>query len=260
MIASPPLLNAAHISRYFGEGAKRFCALDDISLTLKQGQFISIVGPSGCGKSTLMQMLGGLTQPTQGDITIDGERIDGPQPNKIGIVFQDALLLPWKTALENIEFPLHLNKDGTKSDFRARAQEALDLVGLSDVGHRYPHELSGGMRQRIAIARGLIRNPKLLLMDEPFGALDEQTRTRMWGELLSIHARSGTSIIFITHSLLEAIYLADDVMVMAAKPGRIIETIQIDLPRPREVHMIGSDYVGSLRNHIWDLIAGPTAR
>jgi NitT/TauT family transport system ATP-binding protein len=258
LTTSPPLMNAQNISHYFGSGAGRFDALTDVSLSIAQGQFISIVGPSGCGKSTLMQILGGLIIAAEGNISIDGVTIDGPHPDKIGIVFQEALLLPWKNALENIMFPLDLIDNLTSSEKRHRAHDMLALVGLSHAAHLYPHEMSGGMRQRIAIARGLVRQPRLLLMDEPFGALDEQTRTRMWGELLSIHARSGASIVFITHSLVEAVYLADDVMVMAAHPGRIIEHIKVDLPRPRDVSMIGSDYVGSMRNHIWSLIAGPS--
>ncbi len=250
------VVDVSHLSKTFGDGKTAFRALNDVSLQIKQGRFVSVVGPSGCGKSTLMQMISGLVPTTQGNIQIDGKTITGPQPEKIGVVFQDALLLPWKTALENIEFPLSLG-DTPVAERQERARNMLKLVGLKDVGHRYPHELSGGMRQRVAIARGLVRNPSLLLMDEPFGALDEQTRTRMWGELLRIHEQSGTTILFITHSLVESVFLADEVLVMASNPGRIIERIEVDLPRPRDLKLLGSERLGNLRNHIWDLIAKP---
>ena len=237
-------------------GVASFAALDDVSLTVPEGRFVSIVGPSGCGKSTLLQIVGGLIGASAGDVTIEGERIDDPRPDKIGIVFQEPLLLPWKTAIENIEFPLALRGE-PKSARRARARELLDLVGLSDFADSLPHQLSGGMKQRVAIARGLVRHPRLLLMDEPFAALDEQTRTRMWGELLQIRDRSGATVLFVTHSLIEAVYLADEVLVMAARPGRIIERITVDLPRPRTIDMIGSEALGAIRNRIWHLIAGP---
>jgi NitT/TauT family transport system ATP-binding protein len=186
-------------------------------------------------------------------------RVVGPRPDKVGIVFQESLLLPWKTAAENIEFPLALC-GAPLGQRRSRSHDLLELVGLRDFAHRLPEELSGGMKQRVAIARGLVRNPRVLLMDEPFAALDEQTRTRMWQELLKIHARTRATILFITHSLIEAVYLADVVLVMAARPGRFIERIEIDLPRPRAIAMLGSERLGALRNRIWDLIADPEAK
>jgi len=174
---------ARSVSKSFAAtgGVDSFVALDDVSLTIPEGRFVSIVGPSGCGKSTLLQIIGGLVAASAGEVTIDGEPIGAPRPDKIGIVFQEPLLLPWKTAIENIEFPLALR--GEPKDVRhARARELLKLVGLEDFATSLPHQLSGGMKQRVAIARGLVRHPRLLLMDEPFAALDEQTRTRMWGE------------------------------------------------------------------------------
>ncbi|MFN4281623.1 MAG: ABC transporter ATP-binding protein [Alphaproteobacteria bacterium] len=249
----PPrtLIEASALSKSFGAVQ----ALSDISFKVEEGQFVTIVGPSGCGKSTLLQILAGLTPATSGQLTLEGVPISGPNPDKIGVVFQDSWLLPWKSAIENIEFPLSLRGMSAK-ERRARAQALLDLVGLKESADRYPHELSGGMKQRIAIARGLVQEPRVLLMDEPFAALDEQTRTRMGNELLQIWQRSRPTVVFITHGLTEAIYLADVVMVMGARPGRILERIEVDLPRPRNIDMIGSESFGRLRNKIWHMIAG----
>jgi NitT/TauT family transport system ATP-binding protein len=170
------------------------------------------------------------------------------------MVFQDPTLLPWKTALANVEFPLDL-RGIDRTTRRKRCSALLELVGLRDFADHYPHELSGGMRQRVAIARGLAQDPRLILMDEPFAALDEQTRTRMGHDLLDIWAKTGKTVFFITHSLTEAIYLSDVVLVMSPRPGQVIDTIAIDFPRPREVDIIGSEAFGRIRNRIWHLIA-----
>ena len=247
---------ARDVTKSFATATGTFVALDRVSLTVPDHKFVSIVGPSGCGKSTLMQIIGGLTAATTGEVTVDGLRITEPRPDQIGIVFQDPLLLPWKSARDNIEFPLALRGE-PKEKRRARARELLAMVGLSDFADSFPHQLSGGMRQRVAIARGLVRHPRLLLMDEPFAALDEQTRTRMWSELLQIWSASRATVLFVTHSLVEAVYLADEVLVMAAKPGSIIERLAVDLPRPRSLDMLGSPALGALRNRIWHLIAEP---
>ena len=254
--APPELISARNLCKVFGPPAASFTALDDVSLSMRAGELVCVVGPSGCGKSTLLQIVAGLLPPSRGEVRIDGETMAGPRPDKVGIVFQESLLLPWKTAAQNIEFPLALC-GAPPSARRARSRDLLDLVGLREFADRLPEELSGGMKQRVAIARGLVRDPCVLLMDEPFAALDEQTRTRMWQELLKIHARTRATILFITHSLIEAVYLADMVLVMAARPGRIIERIAIDLPRPRTIAMLGSERLGALRNRIWDLIADP---
>jgi NitT/TauT family transport system ATP-binding protein len=250
------VIAARGVRKTFGAANGGLLALDDVSLSVREGQFVTMVGPSGCGKSTLLQILAGLVPASSGEVLIDGERMTGPRPDKIGLVFQEPLLLPWKTAAENVEFPLSLHgeKPGPR---RERAQALLELVGLRDFSHAYPHELSGGMKQRVAIARGLVRNPRIVLMDEPFAALDEQTRTRMWSELLQIWARSRSTVLFVTHGLVEAIYLADVVLVMGARPGRIIERIEVNLPRPRTLDMVGSEALGQLRNRIWHLIADP---
>ena len=247
---------ARDVTKSFATATGTFVALDRVSLTVPDHKFVSIVGPSGCGQSTLMQIIGGLTAATTGEVTVDGLRITEPRPDQIGIVFQDPLLLPWKSARDNVEFPLALRGE-PKEKRRARARELLAMVGLSDFADSFPHQLSGGMRQRVAIARGLVRHPRLLLMDEPFAALDEQTRTRMWSELLQIWSASRATVLFVTHSLVEAVYLADEVLVMAAKPGRIIERLAVDLPRPRSLDMLGSPALGALRNRIWHLIAEP---
>lgn len=190
-------------------------------------------------------MLAALLQQTSGTITINGQPIPEPDPNRVGVVFQEASLFPWLTAEENVEFPLAL-RGVAKSERRAKAQDALQLVGLDGFGRRHPHELSGGMKQRVSIARGLVQDPPVLLMDEPFAALDEQTRMTMGDELLRIWAATGKTVVFVTHSLTEAVYLADEVIVMSARPGRIVDRLQVPLPRPRTYDMLSGDAFGSL--------------
>jgi NitT/TauT family transport system ATP-binding protein len=225
-------------------------ALEDISMRVPEGRFTVIVGPSGCGKTSLLMMLAGLRAQSQGSIHVLGKPIPEPDPQRVGVIFQEASLYPWLTALENIEFPLSLR--GTpKDDMRRRAEDMLNLVGLAGFGARYPHELSGGMKQRVAIARGLVQDPPVLLMDEPFAALDEQTRMTMGHELLRIWSTTSKTVVFITHSLTEAVYLADEVLVMSARPGRIIDRIEVDLPRPRGYEMMATDVFGRLRDRIW---------
>ena len=225
-------------------------ALEDVSLAVPEGRFTVIVGPSGCGKTSLLMMLAGLRAQTRGAIRCLGRPIPAPDPARVGVVFQEASLYPWLTALENIEFPLSL-RGGDKPAMRKRAEAMLKLVGLEGFGTRYPHELSGGMKQRVSIARGLAQDPPILLMDEPFAALDEQTRMTMGHELLRIWSTTSKTVVFITHSLTEAVYLADEVLVMSARPGRIIDRIHIDLPRPRTYEMMASDTFGRLRERIW---------
>ncbi len=225
-------------------------ALEDISFSVPAGRFTVIVGPSGCGKTSLLMMLAGLRAQSLGGIHCLGRPIPEPDPQRVGVIFQEASLYPWLTALENIEFPLSLR--GTpKEDMRRRAEDMLNLVGLTGFGARFPHELSGGMKQRVAIARGLVQDPPVLLMDEPFAALDEQTRMTMGHELLRIWSTTSKTVVFITHSLTEAVYLADEVLVMSARPGRIIDRIPIDLPRPRSYEMMATDVFGRLRDRIW---------
>jgi len=225
-------------------------ALENIELKVPAGRFIVIVGPSGCGKTSLLMMLAGLRAPSAGTILCDGRPISQPDPTRVGVVFQEASLYPWLTAVENVEFPLVL-KHAPRAERRERAGAMLNLVGLDGFGSRYPHELSGGMKQRVSIARGLVQDPPVLLMDEPFAALDEQTRMTMGHELLSIWSQTSKTVVFITHSLTEAVYLADEVVVMSARPGRILDRITVDLPRPRTYQMMATDVFGALRERIW---------
>jgi NitT/TauT family transport system ATP-binding protein len=207
-------------------------ALDKIELKIEPGSFVAVVGPSGCGKSTLLSLLAGLTGASSGAIAIDGESVSKPHP-KTGVVFQSDLLLYWRTVLDNILLPIEIKKlDVTK--YRARAAELLAQVGIEGFGNKYPSELSGGMRQRVAICRALIQEPGLLLMDEPFGALDALTREQMIMDLQSMWLRLRNTVLFITHGIDEAVFLADRVLVMSPRPGRVDLDLNIDMPRPRQ--------------------------
>ena len=200
---------------------------------MKEGEFIAVVGPSGCGKSTLLKILAGLLPPSQGEALLRGTPISGPRRD-IGVVFQSPVLLPWRSILENVLLPIDVQHLGG-GRYRTAALELLELVGLQEFAHRYPWELSGGMQQRVAIARGLIHDPAMLLMDEPFGALDAMTREQMNLELQRIWLERKKTILFITHSIPEAVFLADRVLVMSARPGRIMDVVKVDIPRPRRL-------------------------
>ena len=228
-------------------------ALDQVSLDVRRGEFVSLIGPSGCGKSTLLYILGGLRKQTSGEVSLDGQRVTGPTPRKIGFVFQDYTLFPWRTIIDNVEVGLEFRGVG-KAERREVARRNLDLVGLGAFENAYPSELSGGMQQRVAIARALSMDPEILLMDEPFGALDEQTRTVLGEELARILEKSGKTIVFVTHSLSEAVFLSDRVVVMSARPGRIKEIIPVDEPRPRDPAYATSTAFGDLRNRLFDLL------
>jgi NitT/TauT family transport system ATP-binding protein len=213
----------------------RTVALQDVNLTIGKDEFIALVGPSGCGKSTLLRAISALIKPSKGTILIDGAPLSSPS-NQVGIVFQQAVLLPWRTVFDNVLLPAEiLRLDLVKA--RARARDLLNMVGLSGFEARYPGELSGGMQQRAAICRALIHNPSMLLMDEPFAALDALTREELGLELLRIWAAEKKTIVFVTHNISEAILLADRVVAMSPRPGRISEIVSIDLPRPRTLDM-----------------------
>jgi len=246
-------IEVAGLSHIYEGREGKVPALEDIALTVDAGRFVVIVGPSGCGKTSLLMMMAGLREQTTGSILCGGKPITGPDPDRVGVVFQEASLFPWLTALDNIEFPLSIRR-APREERRKRAAEMLNLVGLQGFGTRYPHELSGGMKQRVSIARGLVQDPPVLLMDEPFAALDEQTRMTMGHELLRIWDETGKTVVFVTHSLTEAVYLADEVLVMSARPGRIIDRIDITLPRPRTYEMMATDVFGRLRDRIWQQI------
>ena len=246
-------IEVAGLSHVYAGADGGVAALVDITLAVGKGRFVVIVGPSGCGKTSLLMMLAGLRHPSQGRISCLGRPIPKPDPQRVGVIFQEASLFPWLSTLDNIEFPLSL-RGVPRAERRRRSEAMLSLVGLEGFGERYPHELSGGMKQRVSIARGLVQDPPLLLMDEPFAALDEQTRMTMGHELLRIWSRTEKTVLFITHSLTEAVYLADEVLVMSARPGRIVDHIQVTLPRPRSYEMMATEAFGQLRDRIWQQI------
>jgi NitT/TauT family transport system ATP-binding protein len=227
-------------------------AIEKIDLTIRQKEFICVLGPSGCGKTTFLRMIAGLDQATSGEIMLDGEQIQGPNP-KIGIVFQEYSLFPWLNVIDNLAFGLEIQGIGREERYRI-AHQYLDLVGLSQFSQSYPSELSGGMKQRVAVARALALEPVVLLMDEPFGALDAQTRNLLQKELLEIWQKTKKTIIFVTHSVDEAVFLGDRLVVLTSRPGRICEVIPIDLIRPRDRTSIE---FAQLRRQVLDLIAQP---
>lgn len=251
--AATTAIACSHLFKTYETAAgEEINALVDINLTVADGEFVSIVGPSGCGKSTLQKILAGLLPASRGEALIRG-RPAGTAARDIGIVFQSPTLLEWRTVLGNTMLirDVH-NLDRAKME--ARARELIALVGLEGFEKKYPGELSGGMQQRIAITRALIHEPSVLLMDEPFGALDAMTREQMTIELQRIWMNQSLSALFITHSISEAVFLSDRVAVMSARPGKILEVIDIDLPRPRDLHTIGTPEFSALTNHIRHLL------
>jgi len=229
--AAAPVLVVDDIVKRFESPDGIITAVDHISFTVAPGEFLAVIGPSGCGKSTLFNIIGGLLDDYEGRVAVTGETVTGPHPS-IGMVFQEESTFPWRTVTDNVAFPLEI-AGMPKAQRIERAKHFIDLVGLHGFEKRYPAELSGGMRQRVAIARTLASEPKILLMDEPFGALDAHTRVRLQNELLDIWERDRKTVMFVTHSVDEAVFLSDRVMVMTRSPGRIKEIIPIDLPRPR---------------------------
>jgi NitT/TauT family transport system ATP-binding protein len=251
--ATMPIMTVENVTHRYEARGEAVLALDNVSLEIPAHKFVGIVGPSGCGKSSLMMMMAGLVTPTEGRIVLDGATVSGPSPDKVGVMFQDPSLFPWRTAHDNVEFPLEV-RGVPKAERGEAARKALDLVGLKDFATRLPHELSGGMKQRVSIARSLSHDPSILIMDEPFSALDEQMRMRLGHELLRIWDKTRKTVVFVTHSLTEAVYLCDEVIVMSARPGRIVERVEIDLERPRSYETMATERFGRLRDHIWQLI------
>jgi NitT/TauT family transport system ATP-binding protein len=223
-------------------------AIQDVSLSVDEGEFVSIVGPSGCGKSTLMEIVGGLIEPSGGEITIGGNRVEGTDPS-VGIVFQQESAFPWRTVTENVGFGLEMTGVGDRDQ---RVADMIGLVGLSGFEDSYPSELSGGMRQRVAIARTLVMEPRIILMDEPFGALDEQTRLILGEELLRIRDATNATVLFITHSFDEALLLSDRIVVMTARPGRVKKIVENPLPRPRDSTIVSDPEFGRLSGQLWE--------
>jgi NitT/TauT family transport system ATP-binding protein len=226
------VIELRELSKRYG-GADGVVALDRIHLDVGAAEFVSIIGPSGCGKSTLLRVIGGLLPRDSGQARLLDKPIDGPPPD-VGMVFQKANLLPWRTVVGNLRLGVELHGGGSTAGTAERVRQMLELLGLQEFGQRYPHELSGGMQQRVAIGQALMRNPRVLLMDEPFGALDALTRDRLNVELLRVWQADRKTVVLVTHSIAEAIFLSDRVIVMSPRPGRIIEEIRIDLPRPRD--------------------------
>ena len=230
----------------------RLLALDNINLQVEDGEFVTIVGPSGCGKTTFINLADGLLKPTAGEILIDGKRVTGPGTDR-GMVFQDSCLMPWRTVMKNVIFGLEC-QGLDNGEGQARARQFIKLVGLEGFEDHYPHELSGGMQQRCNLARALTVDPKILIMDEPFAALDAQTREIMQMELLRIWRQSGKTVLFITHQISEAIYLADRVIVFGARPGRVKQTIKINIPRPRDLSVKRDKVFLEYEDQLWNLI------
>lgn len=223
------------VTRDYRTSSTAVHALQDVSARIPAGQFVSLLGPSGCGKSTLLRLIAGLEEPTAGAIQIGGVRVKAPHVD-LGMIFQKDLLLPWRTVLDNVLLQADVRKSD-KTIATARALELLDQVGLKGFEHRYPRELSGGMRQRVAICRAMLHDPHLLLMDEPYAALDAITRDQMAVDLAAATEGRSTTVVFVTHSITEAVFLSDRILVMSARPGRIVADIEVDIPQPRSLHI-----------------------
>jgi NitT/TauT family transport system ATP-binding protein len=255
--ASGKVIEISHLEKIFTTVRnERIHALHDISLSVADREFVTIVGPSGCGKSTLLKILSGLIPSTRGVVKLAGTPVDRPRRD-IGIVFQNPVLLPWRTVLDNVLLPAEV-QGLPKGPAQARARDLLKMVGLADFETKYPMELSGGMQQRAAISRALVHDPNILLMDEPFGALDAMTREQMNLDLQRIWMEAGKTVILITHSIPEAVFLGDRVVVMTARPGKIARLVEVDIPRPRSIDVMGDPLFGQLTSEIRRLLYGRT--
>ncbi|GAA2375054.1 ABC transporter ATP-binding protein [Catellatospora methionotrophica] len=240
------------VSRHFTVGRERFTALDRVTLDIADNEFVTLVGPSGCGKTTLLNILAGLDHPTSGDALVGGEPVRGPGPGR-GVIFQQYALFPWLTVRGNVEFGLRTAGVGRR-ERRERAEHFIRLVGLEQFADALPKTLSGGMKQRCAIARAYAVNPSILLMDEPFGALDALTRVRLQEQLLDTWNAERRTVVFVTHDVDEAVFLANRVIVMAARPGRVFATVDVDLPHPRTEQIRLSPEFAALRNRVWQAV------
>lgn len=245
-------IDIRQLSIVLGQGREAFEAVQGLDCQIEPGQFVCILGPSGCGKSTLLGALAGHLNASTGSLKVDGSAVAGPSPQR-GMVFQHHTLFPWRTVRDNVAFGLKMRGVGKAERYRA-ADEILKLVGLEGFAERWPDQLSGGMQQRVEIARVLVNRPRLLLMDEPFGALDALTRLNMQELLLDIWTRIRTTVVFVTHDIDEALFLADRLLVMSARPGRIIEDLRLDFPRPRTSELVTSPEFARLKRHCLDLL------
>jgi NitT/TauT family transport system ATP-binding protein len=247
--ATPAMIHIAGLEKRFKtRSGETVNALTNINLDIRENEFISVVGPSGCGKTTLLRILAGLQSASSGVIECEGMQVSRPRSD-VGVVFQQATLLPWNTVLTNVLLPAHLKNDRSKATVK-RAEGLLAFMGLKDFAEKYPFELSGGMQQRVAICRALMREPRILLMDEPFGALDAMTREAMNMELMRVWSEEKKTVIFITHSIPEAVLLGDRVVVMSPRPGRISEIIDVDVGRPRTLQTMATPRFGEICDHI----------
>lgn len=236
------LISIRNIDKFFPTKTKKIHALTNLSFEVQDGEFVTVVGPSGCGKSTMLKIIGGIISHTSGQIELEGQEIVGPNP-KIGVVFQNPVLLPWRTVTDNVLLPVDIQRK-PRQEFHNRAMEMLELVGLKGFEDRYPFELSGGMQQRVSICRAMVNDPAILLMDEPFGALDAMTREYMNVWLQDIWLESKKTVLFITHSIPEAVFLADRVIVLTPRPGSVDEIVDINIPRPRSLKVMTSNEFG----------------
>lgn len=246
------LLGVERVSKSFRRGDDETLVLDQVSLQVGAGEFVALLGPSGCGKTTLLRILDGLVLPDSGQVYLDGKAVVGPS-RRVGFVFQADSLWPWRDALGNVAFGLEIQRSSAR-DGKARARELLRLVGLDGFEHHFPHELSGGMRQRVNLARALAIDPDLILMDEPFAALDAQTREVMQLEVLRIWSGQRKTVVFVTHQIEEAVFLSDRVVVMTAHPGRLKEVVDIPFDRPRDLAVKRTGEFNTIVDHIWRLI------
>lgn len=241
-----PAVEIINVSMQFGS----LKVLNEINLVIQKGEFVTLLGPSGCGKSTLLNIIGGLIKPTTGEVKIFGTTMHSVMPDKIAMVFQDPALFPWRTVIGNVEFPLEIKKI-KRYEREKIARQYIELVNLKGFENYYPSQISGGMKQRVSIARALASGAEILLMDEPFGALDEQSRFALGQELIRIWEKTGKTIIFVTHSISEAILLGDKIVVISARPGRVRNIIEVKVPRPRDPE---DESIINIRRNLWEII------
>jgi NitT/TauT family transport system ATP-binding protein len=251
-------LEASGVTKRYERGGKSLPIVEIAEFAVREGEFITVIGPSGCGKSTFLHIVGGFIAPETGSIRVYGKEVSGPGPDR-GMMFQEFSLFPWKSVAGNIAWGLEAQGFGKEKIDEVVARQ-LAMIGLTEFRNHYPAELSGGMKQRTALARVLAFDPKVLLMDEPFGALDAQTREQMQEELMSLWERTRKTVVFVTHDIDEAVFLADRVVVLTARPARIREEVKIDLPRPRDIEVRKSVKLLEYRNYIWDLIRSESQR
>jgi len=253
------LVRLENVSMAYGRGAAAVKAIEDVSLEIARGEFIAVVGPSGCGKSSLMRLISGLHPPAAGALTVEGKPVDGPLKS-VGMAFQNSNLLPWRNALENVLLPLEIvepyRSGFSKQKYAPKAKSLLESVGLQGFSEKYPWELSGGMQQRTSICRALIHEPEILMLDEPFGALDAFTREELWCALRDLQAARKVTVMLVTHDLREAVFLADTVYVMSARPGRIVKRRDVGLPRPRDLDVTYTQQFQDIVHELRGLIRG----